>query len=52
MRGLGEIDGKAFKSVNDEDALPQSDEEKKTAEEKAEAGKPVLELSRRPWARR
>ena len=39
MRGLGEIDGKAFKSVNDEDALPQSDEEKKTAEEKAEAGK-------------
>ena len=43
MRGLGEIDGKAFKSVNDEDALPQSDEEKKTAEEKAEAGKPVLE---------
>ena len=43
MRGLGEIGGKAFKSVNDEDALPQSDEEKKTAEEKAEAGKPVLE---------
>ena len=43
MRGLGEIDGKAFKSVNDEDALPQSDEEKKTAEEKAEAGKPALE---------
>lgn len=35
--------GRRSKSVNDEDALPQSDEEKKTAEEKAEAGKPVLE---------
>ena len=43
MKALGEIDGKQFKSVNDEDALPQTDEEKKAAEEKAEAGKPVLE---------
>ena len=43
MKALGEIDGKQFKSVNDEDALPQTDEEKKEAEEKAEAGKPVLE---------
>ena len=43
MKALGEIDGKQFKSVNDEDALPQADEEKKAAEEKAEAGKPVLE---------
>ena len=43
MKALGEIDGKRFKSVNDEDALPQTDEEKKAAEEKAEAGKPVLE---------
>ena len=43
MKALGEIDGKQFKSVNDEDALPQTAEEKKAAEEKAEAGKPVLE---------
>ena len=43
MRALAEMDGKQFKSVNDEDALPQSDEEKKAAEEKAEAGKEVLE---------
>ena len=43
MRALDEIDGKKIKSVNDEDALPQSDEEKKAAEEKAEAGKEVLE---------
>ena len=38
-----EMDGKEFKSVTEEDALPQTDEEKKQAEEKAEAGKPVLE---------
>ncbi|MCI9157466.1 MAG: molecular chaperone HtpG, partial [Lawsonibacter sp.] len=43
MKGLGEIDGKQFKSVTEEDALPQTEEEKKAAEEKAEAGKPVLE---------
>ena len=43
MRGLGEIDGKKFMSATAEDALPQTDEEKKQAEEKAEAGKPVLE---------
>ena len=43
MKGLGEVDGKQFKSVTEEDALPQTDEEKKAAEEKAEAGKPVLE---------
>ncbi len=43
MKGLGQIDGKQFKSVTEEDALPQSEEEKKQAEEKAEAGKPVLE---------
>ena len=43
MKGLAEMDGKQFKSVADEDALPQTDEEKKAAEEKAEAGKPVLE---------
>jgi len=43
MKALDEIDGKKFKSVNDEDALPQTEEEKKAAEEKAEAGKGVLE---------
>ena len=43
MRAMDEIDGKKIKSVNDEDALPQSEEEKKAAEEKAEAGKEVLE---------
>ena len=43
MKALAEIDGKKFKSVADDDALPQSDDEKKQAEEKAEAGKPVLE---------
>ena len=43
MKALEEQDGKKFKSVNDDDALPQSDEEKKAAEEKAEAGKAVLD---------
>ena len=44
MQALGEIDGKAFKSVNDEDALPQTEEEKKQAEEKAEAGKAMTDF--------
>ena len=43
MQALGEIDGKQFKSATAEDALPQTEEEKKAAEEKAEEGKPVLE---------
>ena len=43
MQALGEIDGKKFKSATAEDALPQTEEEKKVAEEKAEEGKPVLE---------
>ena len=43
MKALDEIDGKKVKSVSDEDALPQSDEEKKAAEEKAEAAKDVLD---------
>ncbi|MEA4933062.1 MAG: molecular chaperone HtpG [Lawsonibacter sp.] len=43
MKALAEIDGKKFKSVSEEDALPQTEEEKKAAEEKAEVGKPVLE---------
>ena len=43
MQALEELDGKKFKSAAAEDALPQSDEEKKAAEEKAEAGKAVLD---------
>ena len=43
MQALGEIDGKKFKSATAEDALPQTEEEKKAAEEKAEEGKPVQE---------
>ena len=43
MQALGEMDGKAFKSVADEDALPRTEEEKKAAEEKAEESKAVLE---------
>jgi len=44
MQALGEIDGKKFKSVSDEDALPESEEEKKQAEEKAEAGKAMTDF--------
>ena len=43
MKALGEVNRKQFKSVSDEDALPQTEEEKKAVEEKAEAGKDVLE---------
>ena len=43
MKALAEIDGKKFKSVADDDAIPQTEEEKKAAEEKAEAGKGVLD---------
>ena len=48
MQALGEIDGKKFKSATAEDALPQTEEEKKAAEEKAEAGKDVLEIYYNP----
>ena len=44
MQTLAEYQGKQFKSVNDEDALPESEEEKKNAEEKAKAGKEVLDF--------
>ena len=44
MQALGELDGKKFKSVSDEDALPQSEEEKKAAEEKAEQGKEMVDF--------
>ena len=43
MKALHEIDGKEVKSVADKDALPQTDEEKKEAEEKAENEKSVLD---------
>ena len=42
MQILAEYDGKKFKSINEEDALPETEEEKKSAEEKNEAGKEVL----------
>ena len=44
MNMLGELDGKAFKSVNDQDALPESDEEKADAEKKAQDNKDVLDF--------
>lgn len=43
MRALATLDGKAFKSVSDEDALPQSDDEKKQLQEKNEAEKATLD---------
>lgn len=44
MQVLGEYDGKQLKSINADDALPETDEEKKAAEEKAESGKEVLDF--------
>ena len=41
---LSELDGKKFKSVNDEDALPQSEEEKTKSEQQAEENKDVLDF--------
>ena len=42
MNGLGAWDEKSFKPVTDEDALPQTDEEKAASEKKAEESKDVL----------
>ena len=42
MQTIGEYGGKKLKSIDDEDALPESEEEKKAAEEKAEEAKDVL----------
>ncbi len=42
VQALEEYDGKKLKSINDEDALPETEEEKKTAEEKAEEAKDVM----------
>ena len=44
MQALGEVDGKKFKSVSDEDALPQTEEEKKQAEAKAEESKAMTDF--------
>jgi len=44
MQALGEVDGKQFKSVSDEDALPQTEEEKKQAEAKAEESKAMTDF--------
>ena len=44
MQVLHTYKEKEVKSINDEDALPQTDEEKKAAEEKAEASKDVVEF--------
>ena len=44
MNTLGEVDGKALKNVNDDDALPQSDEEKAETEKKAQENKDVLDF--------
>ena len=44
MNTLGEVDGKALKNVNDDDALPQSDEEKAQTEQKAQENKDVLDF--------
>ena len=42
VQTIQEYEGKKLKSINDEDALPESEEEKKAAEEKAEENKEVL----------
>ena len=44
MQFVGEYKGKKTKSVNDDDALPESDEEKKQVEQKAADNKEVLDF--------
>ena len=44
INALGELDGKAFKSVDDDDALPETDEEKAARSQQAEESKPVLDF--------
>ena len=44
MQTIREFGGKELKSINDEDALPESEEEKKAAEEKSEENKAVLDF--------
>ena len=43
---LGEQDGKKFKSVNDDDALPQSEEEKQAAQQQAEDNRALLDFAK------
>lgn len=42
LQVLAEQEGKAFKSINDDDALPETEEEKAEAEKQAEENKDVL----------
>jgi molecular chaperone HtpG len=44
MQVLRTYQEKTIKSINDEDALPETEEEKKAAEEKAESSKEVLDF--------
>ena len=44
INALGTWNDKAFKSVSDEDALPQTEEEKAASEKKAEENKDVLDF--------
>jgi len=44
MNVLSDWDGKQFKSVSDEDALPETEEEKAAAEKKSEENKDVLDF--------
>ena len=43
MKALKDIDGKTLKSVTDEDAIPQTDEQKQESEQKTEANRPMLD---------
>lgn len=44
MQFVAEYDGKKIKSVNDDDALPETDEEKEASEKKAADNKDVLDF--------
>lgn len=44
INALGEVDGKAFKSIDADDALPESDEEKAQLEKQTEENKDVLDF--------
>ncbi len=44
MNALGELEGKPFKSAADEDALPETEEEKADNQKKAEENKDVLDF--------
>ena len=44
LKALGELDGKPFKSIDDKDALPESDEDKAALEKMSEENKDVLDF--------